>query len=178
MADGTGGGAPLPVQALLPTVGTVPIAVPGTAATADAAAQAAWMNQLRAQVSDAAAAATGAGGGGGPRGAGGRRAAAAPSLVQDAALKVKGAVLSPVGVAVLVFVAVFVLTMVLLAAIQPPFVMQPPASKLEAETLSGKRVAVGGLVAACVAGVCIGIAALVIHSKRKARLAAAEAGLR
>jgi hypothetical protein len=168
MTDATGV-VSCPVQALLPTVGAAPVAVPGTAATADAAAQAAWMNQLRAQVSEAAAGAAG-----GPRGAGGRRAAA-PSLVQDAALKVKGAVLSPVGVAVLVFLAVFVLTMVLLAAIQPPFVMQPPASKLEAETLSGKRVAVGGLVAACVAGVCIAIAALVIHSKRKARLAAADA---
>lgn len=133
----------------------------GDANTADATAQAAWMNQLRANAAatTANAAATGT------AAAGGRRAADRGFGTQ-ASQKIKGALLSPVGVGVLVIVAVFVLSMVLLAAIQPPFVMQPPASKLEAETLSGKRVAVGALVAAAVAGLCIGIAAIVAHSKK------------
>ena len=135
----------------------------GDAATADVAAQAAWMNQLRATASQEDGGAVH----GGALGGRARKGGPTPGSPSATALKLKGAVTSQVGVSVLVVLAVFVLTMVLLAAIQPPFVMQAPASKMETETLSGKRVAVGGFISACITALCMGIAAIVIHSKRK-----------
>ena len=76
------------------------------------------------------------------------------------------AVVSPWGVSALVLIAVYVLSLVLLATIRPPFVMQPPSSRLETETFSAKRAAIGAAVATLVACVVIAIVFIVAFYRK------------
>jgi hypothetical protein len=85
------------------------------------------------------------------------------SRVQQAVLD---AVVSPWGVSALVLIAVYVLSLVLLATIRPPFVMQPPSSRLETETFSAKRAAIGAAVATLVACVVIAIVFIVAFYRK------------
>ncbi len=77
------------------------------------------------------------------------------------------AVTSKAGVAVLSVVGTFILALILLAIIQPGFVEKEPDSKLETRRVSGAKVAIGATVAASVAGVVVGVVAIVQTKARK-----------
>jgi hypothetical protein len=83
--------------------------------------------------------------------------------------KVAVALKSKAGLAILCILAVFVVSMILLAAIQPDFVKKEPESKLETPKVSGAKVAAGAAVTAAVAGVAVGVLYLVqakkVHKK-------------
>lgn len=96
------------------------------------------------------------------------QAAQAPQVPQTAAhttrratRALKSVVTSPVGMAAVCVTGVFVVSLVLLVAIQPQFVKKEPTSKLETEKLSGAKAAGAAAIAAAVTGVVIGIVAAV-----------------
>ena len=96
------------------------------------------------------------------------QAAQAPQAPQTAAhttrratRALKSVVTSPVGMAAVCVTGVFVVSLVLLVAIQPQFVKKEPTSKLETEKLSGAKAAGAAAIAAAVTGVVIGIVAAV-----------------
>lgn len=95
--------------------------------------------------------------------------AGAPAAATTHRKKVAAALKSRAGLAILCILAVFVVSMILLAAIQPDFVKKEPESKLETPKVSGAKVAAGAAVTAAVAGVAVGVLYLIqakkVHKK-------------
>lgn len=130
------------------------MAATGAPELPDVATTNAWVAQLNRASEDAGA----IGGSGGP-------AAAVAAKQPHAVVRY---ITSPVGVSVICVLAVFVVSLVLLVAIQPPFVMTQPESKLEAERFSGGKAAAAAAIAAAVALVIIVIVYIAARYKHKA----------